>query len=158
LPKKSFFLFGPRGSGKTTLLQTFLKPSETLMIDLLDPVQEDTFLRRPQELQERILSQPKTIRTILIDEIQKAPRLLDVVHSFMEKTSLRFVLTGSSARKLRRGASNLLAGRAFEHFIVTEIHRLKEFFTQSLEELRVENREIKNDLDELKKQKLLKNE
>ena len=60
---------------------------------------------------------------VVIDEIQKAPRLLDLVHKLIETTSLQYVITGSSGRKLRRGASNLLAGRAFVYNLFPLTHR-----------------------------------
>ncbi|HBU26680.1 MAG TPA: ATPase, partial [Synechococcales bacterium UBA8138] len=83
----------------------------TLRIDLLAPELLRAFQARPERLRERIAAEPEA-HTIVIDEIQKAPQLLDVVHSLLEeKPELRFVLTGSSARKLKHGAANLLGGR-----------------------------------------------
>ena len=108
----SFFLFGPRGTGKSTLLNATLPPN-ALRIDLLDPMEEDLFRRDPLELERRAEALPPAVRWIFIDEIQKAPRLLDLVHRLTEKGGHFFALTGSSPRKLKRGASNLLAGRAF---------------------------------------------
>ena len=109
----SFFLFGPRGTGKSTLLHELFKGGTAHFIDLLDPEVEDAFHRRPAELEHLVQAIPSEVRWIVLDEVQKAPRLLDVVHRLIESTHRRFVLTGSSARKLKRGASNLLAGRAF---------------------------------------------
>lgn len=109
----SFFLFGPRGTGKSTLLRALWKPESTLYIDLLDPVEEDLFRRDPLELERRVAALHPTQTRVILDEIQKAPRLLDLVHRLIESTSRIFIMTGSSARKLKRGASNLLAGRAF---------------------------------------------
>jgi predicted AAA+ superfamily ATPase len=114
----SFFLFGARGTGKSTLLHELFTPEEAYFIDLLDPVTEDLYQRHPEELEQRTATLPAEVQWIVLDEIQKAPRLLDVVHRMMESESgrnRRFVMTGSSARKLKRGASNLLAGRAFVH-------------------------------------------
>jgi predicted AAA+ superfamily ATPase len=111
--KQSFFLFGPRGSGKTTWVREHLPERETMVLDLLDPVEEDLFRRDPLELERRVSALPPRIQWVVIDEVQKAPRLLDLVHRLIEKGGRRFVLTGSSPRKLKRGASNLLAGRAF---------------------------------------------
>lgn len=108
-PSGSFFLFGPRGTGKTTWLrQTF---PEALWLDLLDPQQQRAYLARPERLREWVDAHPWA-RDVVIDEIQKVPALLDVVHQLIEaKRGLRFILTGSSARKLRRDSTNLLAGR-----------------------------------------------
>jgi len=108
-PSGSFFLFGPRGTGKTTWLrQTF---SEALWLDLLDPQQQRAYLARPERLREWVDAHPLA-RDVVIDEIQKVPALLDVVHQLIEaKRGLRFILTASSAHKLRRDSTNLLAGR-----------------------------------------------
>lgn len=114
LPKKqSFFLFGARGTGKSTLLAEQFSPETSFWIDLLDPEQEDRFARHPKELEAITLALPKHITHVVIDEIQKVPSLLNVVHSLIEKTSKFFAMTGSSARKLKYGGANLLAGRAF---------------------------------------------
>lgn len=61
-----------------------------------------------------MLALDPAIDTVVVDEVQKVPRLLDVVHKLLFETKVRFVLTGSSARKLRGGSANLLAGRAFD--------------------------------------------
>ena len=113
LPKShSFFLFGPRGTGKTLLLKKRYA-SNTLYVDLLDLENETRYQLDPESLYGEISALPQAIRTVIIDEIQKAPKLLDVVHRKIEEGKLRFILTGSSARKLKRGGANLLAGRAF---------------------------------------------
>ena len=108
-PAGHFFLFGPRGTGKSTwLAQQF---PQALRLDLLAPEVLRAYQARPERLRERIAAE-HGVSTVVIDEVQKAPQLLDVVHSLVEERSdLRFVLTGSSARKLRHGAANLLAGR-----------------------------------------------
>ena len=111
----SFFLFGARGTGKTTYVGQAFDPGASWYVDLLDPEVEDRYRRRPGRLESEVMGLPASVEWILIDEVQLAPRLLDVVHRLIESTGKRFVLTGSSARKLRRGASNLLAGRAFVH-------------------------------------------
>ncbi len=113
--RSSFFLFGARGTGKTTYIQDAFKPGESLYLDLLNPETEDLYARRPGRLAQQARALPDSVEWILIDEVQRAPRLLDVVHNLIESTGKRFALTGSSGRKLRRGASNLLAGRAFVH-------------------------------------------
>ena len=109
----SFFLFGARGTGKTTYIRNAFNPDTSLYIDLLDPEIEDSYRRTPHRLEQEVRALPDTVEWVLIDEVQRTPRLLDVVHRLIESTDRRFVLTGSSGRKLRRGASNLLAGRAF---------------------------------------------
>lgn len=109
VPSSSFFLFGPRGTGKTTWLRQAFP--DALRLDLLDPAQQRAYLARPERLREWIDGNPRA-RDVVIDEIQKVPALLDVVHQLIESgRALRFILTGSSARKLRRDAANLLAGR-----------------------------------------------
>jgi predicted AAA+ superfamily ATPase len=110
LPSRSFFVFGPRGVGKSTWLREVL-PAGTPILDLL---RSDVFLelsRDPSLLEARI-GRLAAGSWVCIDEIQKAPALLDEVHRLIEERRLRFALSGSSARKLRRGGANLLAGRA----------------------------------------------
>jgi uncharacterized protein len=111
-PVGSFFLFGPRGTGKSTWLRAMCH--DAVWLDLLDPEAQRIYQARPERLIELVAGSLKT-KAIIIDEIQKVPALLDVVHKLAEADrSLRFVLTGSSARKLRRGSWNLLAGRLVE--------------------------------------------
>jgi len=118
LPKNnSFFLFGARGTGKTYLLRERFKESRSLYIDLLDPEQNDMFNLRPRTLTEQLAALKSDTEWIIIDEIQKAPKLLDIVHQQIESSRFRFALTGSSARKLRHGSANLLAGRAFVFYL-----------------------------------------
>jgi predicted AAA+ superfamily ATPase len=108
-PKQSFFLFGPRGTGKTTWLRTATR--DALWLDLLEPDVFRSYSARPERLRELVLGN-KDKRTIVIDEIQRVPELLSVVHGLIEeKRRWQFILTGSSARKLRRGGADLLAGR-----------------------------------------------
>ncbi len=108
-PAGGFFLFGPRGTGKSTWLAQIFPGA--LRFDLLAPEVLRSLQARPERLRERLDAMPAA-DTVVIVEIQKAPQLLDVVHSLIEeRPSLRFVLTGSSARKLRHGAANLLGGR-----------------------------------------------
>jgi predicted AAA+ superfamily ATPase len=125
LPKdNSFFLFGARGTGKTSLLEEQYPRSEALWIDLLDPKEERRFAGNPGLLSERISARDaKKNSWVVIDEVQKIPALLDVVHHEIESRGVLFALTGSSARKLRRGSANLLAGRAF----VFSLHPLTAF-------------------------------
>ena len=106
LKKKSFFLFGPRGTGKTTLVQHTL--SEATVIDLLEIKTYREYLKNPS-----IISEQELKPIVVIDEVQKLPEILDEVHRLIEVDKLIFLLTGSSARKLKRGGANLLAGRAW---------------------------------------------
>lgn len=105
LSKKSHFLLGPRAVGKSHLVKSQLP--EAQIFDLLDNSVYDSLLRNPHLLASEI-KKP----LVVIDEIQKIPRLLDEVHRLIEDKKIKFLLTGSSARKLRRGGANLLAGRA----------------------------------------------
>ena len=106
---KGLFLFGPRGVGKSYWLRKKFKQS--IIYDLLKSDLFLKFSKAPQLLREELVAK-KTKQPVVIDEIQKIPILLDEVHYLMENHSIRFILTGSSARKLRRGGVNLLAGRA----------------------------------------------
>ncbi len=115
--EQSFFLFGARSTGKSTLLSTLFSSSTSLWIDLLNPAEEDRFTHDPSELEQLVLATHESITHVIIDEVQKLPRLLDVVQRLMSKTQKRFVMTGSSARKLKRGGANLLAGRAFVYHL-----------------------------------------
>ena len=114
---RSFFLFGARGTGKTTFLREHFAREEVLWIDLLLPEVEDRYASRPRLLAEQIAARPDPAGWVIIDEVQKVPKLLDVVHSQIESAGTRFALTGSSARKLKRGTVNLLAGRAFVYHL-----------------------------------------
>lgn len=107
-PSQSFFLFGPRGTGKSTLLRAALPGA--YVVDLLDLGIYTELLAHPDHLE--ALARPHAPAPIVIDEVQRLPVLLDEVHRLIEGRRWRFVLTGSSARKLRRGGANLLAGRA----------------------------------------------
>lgn len=110
LPGGSFFLFGPRGTGKSYWLKTVYANNATY-IDLLESRIVNKLSADPQRLQEYIPAGNNA--TIIIDEIQKIPTLLDEVHRLIEqKRNIQFILTGSSPRKLRRSSSNLLGGRA----------------------------------------------
>ena len=108
--RQSYFFFGPRGTGKSTWIENML--GYAVKIDLLDPEVFRAYSARPERLRE-IAEAREPGATIVIDEIQKVPQLLDVVHQLIEKQrGWRFVLTGSSARKLKRSGVDLLAGRA----------------------------------------------
>jgi predicted AAA+ superfamily ATPase len=112
LTRKSFFLFGPRATGKSTLIKRQLSETATV-IDLLDSRLYLRLLGSPHDLESIIYSGHKT-GIVVIDEIQRIPELLNEVHRLIENKKITFLLTGSSARKLRRGKANLLAGRVWE--------------------------------------------
>lgn len=107
LEKRSFFLLGPRQTGKTSLIQHILP--DTRFYDLLDSVTYLTLSQNPSRLAEEIGS---SVKRVVIDEIQRIPSLLNEVQRLIETRNVNFLLTGSSARKLRRGGINLLGGRA----------------------------------------------
>jgi uncharacterized protein len=110
-----FFLLGPRGTGKT--LWTQRQFPKALRIDLLDPGVHREFAARPERLREVVEGNPGR-EQVVVDEIQKLPELLEVVHLLIERnTGQQFALTGSSARKLRREGVNLLGGRAANHHL-----------------------------------------
>jgi predicted AAA+ superfamily ATPase len=110
LPEHSFFLFGPRGTGKTTWLRESLP--NALFINLLRPDTYRELTARPERLRELVLGNADQ-SDIVLDEVQRVPDLLPVVHDLIESNpSRRFILTGSSARKLRREGIDLLGGRA----------------------------------------------
>jgi len=107
---QSYFLFGPRGTGKSTWVKQHFKSA--LYIDLLAPEVFRSYSAKPERLR-NIAEAQNSVSTIVIDEIQKIPQLLDVIHQMMEQhPEWRFVLAGSSARKLKRSGVDLLAGRA----------------------------------------------
>lgn len=120
-PTQSFFLFGPRGVGKSSWLKTLFT---TTHIDLLNQQDFLDFSRDPHLLAAR-LSHLQQGAWVCIDEVQKIPELLDEVHALIENHGLKFILSGSSARKLKRGGANLLAGRALtcrmETFVAEEL-------------------------------------
>ena len=129
----SFFILGPRGSGKSTLIKQRYFKKNSLYIDLLDPKIEDKYRVHSHILKEQIAAEP-ALKWVIIDEVQKLPKLLDVVHQLIESTKVKFILSGSSARKLKRGGANLLAGRAFvfhlypfTSFEVNKQFKLKQF-------------------------------
>lgn len=109
-PKQSFFLFGPRGTGKSTWLKK--NYPNAYWVDLINPEIFRLFLAYPERLLQ-ILQEDAKKQTVVIDEVQKVPELLNVVHKLIEeKKGLQFIMTGSSARKLKKEGINLLGGRA----------------------------------------------
>lgn len=122
-PRQSFFLFGPRGTGKSTWMKELFP--NALYLNMLLSTLREKFRAYPDELLKEVaaLSKPAVV---VIDEVQKVPDLLAVVHALIEeKQGLQFILTGSSARKLRRGGADLLGGRALikhlDPFMATEL-------------------------------------
>ena len=106
--QKSFFLFGPRGTGKSCWVKTSFP--DAIYLDLLDSELFNDLLASPKRLENLI---PKNfLAWIILDEIQRVPALLNEVHRLIEKYAYKFVLTSSSARKIRSKGVNLLAGRA----------------------------------------------
>ena len=155
---RSFFLFGARGTGKTFLLREIFAGSSCLWINLLEARQEHIYVTNPDRLSAVIASAKQSLAKqslnkqalnkqglsnegtlnesrsaglewIIIDEVQKVPKLLDIVHNEIAKGTAKFALTGSSARKLKRGGANLLAGRAFVFnlFPLTHVELGEEF-------------------------------
>ena len=116
---ETFFLWGPRQTGKTTLLRKSYP--DAVWVDLLKAEEFRRYVARPELLRQEIAAEPlKSGRQIVIDEIQKVPTLLNEVHWLIENRGAHFALCGSSARKVRRGAANLLGGRAMRY----ELHGL----------------------------------
>ena len=127
--QRSFLLLGPRMTGKSTWIQNEFE--NALKIDLLDEQNFIRYLTHPEDLEKEALAYLKKNPKgwVIIDEVQRIPSLLNEVHRLIEKYKMKFGLTGSSARKLKRGGANLLAGRANEMklFPLTTIE-LKEQF------------------------------
>lgn len=125
LPKdRSFFLFGPRQVGKSSLLKTLFSSDTTALYDLLDSDLYFQLLARPALLKEQINKLDKNITHIIIDEIQRVPELLNIVHQIIESNKPRtFILSGSSARKLKRESANMLGGRALTYSLYPLTHK-----------------------------------
>jgi uncharacterized protein len=114
-PSQSFFLLGPRGTGKTTWIKNYY--TNAVWINLLLPHEVNFYGAKPERLIDTAEGSGE-VKTIVIDEIQKVPDLLSVVHHLIEqKKGYQFILTGSSARKLKRSGVDLLAGRALLKFM-----------------------------------------
>ena len=116
LPRRQpAFLWGPRKTGKSTYLKEAFPQS--LLYDFLKTDLALELIKRPSLLRERLLAKDTAIlkHPIILDEVQKVPKILDEVHWLIENKGLRFILCGSSARKLKRGKANLLGGRAWRH-------------------------------------------
>ena len=121
-PDQSFFLFGPRGTGKTTWVRHEFPQAYT--IDLLSESLYLSYLADVSRFADELRALPNG-SWVFVDEIQRMPDLLNEVHRFIEEKGLKFILTGSSARKLKRADVNLLAGRALlrrmHPFLPTEL-------------------------------------
>jgi predicted AAA+ superfamily ATPase len=109
-PKRSAFLWGPRKTGKTYWVNRYFP--DAILIDLLKTDLFADYASRPSLLRERYQGHKGLV---VIDEIQMVPDLLNEIHWLIENTDVSFLMTGSSARKLRRGHANLLAGRAWRY-------------------------------------------
>ncbi len=121
-PEQSFFLLGPRGSGKSTWLRANFPDAH--FVDLLAEATYQSFLAEPGLFAAELRAVDPS-RWVVVDEVQRLPNLLNEVHRFIEERRMRFVLCGSSARKLKRADVNLLAGRALKRtmhpFVPTEL-------------------------------------
>jgi predicted AAA+ superfamily ATPase len=135
-PRQSAFLWGPRKTGKSTYLRAAFP--DALTFDLLESDLMLDLARRPALLRERLLAAPKAKlrHPVILDEVQKVPALLDEVHWLIENRGLRFILCGSSARKLKRGGVNLLGGRAWRY----EMHPLASVEIREVDLLKALNR------------------
>ncbi|MEI6456012.1 MAG: AAA family ATPase [bacterium] len=109
IPGTSFFLFGPRGTGKSTFVKSLINKN-TLYIDFLDPETFRNYSAFPETLIKTVVA--LNPEHVIIDEVQKVPQVLEVVHKIMEERKIRFILTGSGARKLKKTGADLLGGRA----------------------------------------------
>lgn len=118
-PRQSLFLWGPRQVGKSTLLRKVY--SQAHRIDLLKSEEFAFFTEAPSRLRAAVDANPKKL--FIIDEVQKVPALLDEVHWLIEERKARFILCGSSARKLRQGGANLLGGRAHRYELTGLIYK-----------------------------------
>jgi predicted AAA+ superfamily ATPase len=132
----SFFIFGARGTGKSTFIEQQLLPSWQIKVptvelekgfwhsqqvsyfDLLNDEIEESFAAEPERLKKEISALDPQPKWVILDEVQKVPRILDVVHSLIERQKIKFILSGSSARKLKKESANLLGGRAFEYALM----------------------------------------
>jgi predicted AAA+ superfamily ATPase len=123
-PAQSFFLFGPRGAGKSTWVRHELPGAHR--VDLLDEALYQSYLARPGQFADE-LRPLRAGSLVVVDEVQRLPRLLNEVHRLIEERRFRFVLCGSSARRLKQQGTNLLAGRALRRalhpFVPAELGR-----------------------------------
>ena len=138
LKQKSVLLLGPRQTGKTSYIKNELTPLVKAKWDLLNSRTRMQLERDPQLLYEQIYAldiKPEE-EVVVIDEIQKVPTLLDVVHEIIEEKNIRFLITGSSARKLRKEGINLLGGRASKTSLLPFVYEeLESLGKKNLEEI-----------------------
>jgi predicted AAA+ superfamily ATPase len=128
LPPESCFLFGPRGTGKTFFLR--INFPTAIYIDLLKAEVYNRLMAHPERLREMIPTAFDDV--VIIDEVQKVPKILDEVHYLMENRGIRFILTGSNARKLKQTQANMLAGRALTfHMHTLTVEELQDDFDLS---------------------------
>ncbi len=118
LKTRSFFILGPRGSGKSTWLRkNYSQADDVYTFNLLDPSVYEMLLLEPKRFYQIVTSAENRHKTIIIDEVQKVPAILDIVHDLISKDKRLFVLTGSSARRMKQKGVNLLAGRASVYYL-----------------------------------------
>ncbi|QQR79804.1 MAG: ATP-binding protein [Deltaproteobacteria bacterium] len=127
---KSLFLFGPRQTGKTSLVRSLFKPD--LQINLLRTSEFIKYTKDPSLLRKEVEALPQSKHIIVfIDEIQKCSEMLNEIHALIEDCKVQFILTGSSARKLRQKGVNLLGGRALTYHLFPLTHEeLQEKFSR----------------------------
>ncbi|MBI3820016.1 MAG: ATP-binding protein [Planctomycetes bacterium] len=127
MDNNDFFLFGARGTGKTWFLEQWAAGRDVLWVNLLQDAEFLKFSRRPGLLRELLATNKPARSLVIIDEIQRVPELLNEIQNIIEspetRSKFRFALTGSSARKLKRGGGNLLAGRALLNWMFPLTHR-----------------------------------
>lgn len=117
LKSRSFFVFGARGTGKSTWLRKEFLGESSVYFNLLDPNLYEELLLSPQRFKELINQPENRKKVIVVDEVQRVPRLLDIVHDEISHNKRIFVLSGSSARRLKQKGINLLAGRASVYYL-----------------------------------------
>lgn len=107
LPRnRHFFLFGARNTGKSTLIKQLFDHQNSCYIDLLKSADEERYRLNPDVLASEVIALPNNIQHVIIDEVQKNPKLLDIVQLLMGETNKTFIMTCSSARKLKHGGAN----------------------------------------------------
>jgi hypothetical protein len=109
----SFFLFGPRGTGKTTLIRDQFPDEQAVYVNLLDDSLMDQFLLDFDRFKDFIDQPQNRDRAVIVDEVQRLPKILNIAHMQIQQRKRQFILTGSSSRKLKQLSANLLAGRAW---------------------------------------------